>query len=46
MKRTSGHEIQLLATNCIVVETANALVFMLAHSSVCSCCTNADTSKC
>ena len=46
MKRTSGHEIQLLATNCIVVETANALVFMLAHSSTCSCCTNADTSKC
>ena len=46
MKRTSGHEIQLLATNCIVVETANALVFMLAHSSACSCCTNADTSKC
>ena len=46
MKRTSGHEIQLLAPNCIVVQTANALVFTLAHSSACLCCTNADTNKC
>ena len=46
MKRPNVHEIQLLAPNCIAVKTANALVFTLAHSSACLCCTNADTNKC
>ena len=46
MKRTTGFEIQLLATNYIVVQTANALAFALAHSSACLCNTDTDTNKC